>query len=194
MFSTHRKKLNSNINFWKERTMTKRLKVVLMISVALFFTVVVSAFAEEADGFRGLKWGTNFSTVKGNMIYVRTDPSYGGIKLYSKKGDELKIGAAKLESIEYGFWQDKLYGVTINFNGYVNFSALKESTFQKFGSGYQDNQFMQRYFWFGTVTTMMMYYSEVQHKGYLSMSSKEISEQQKSFDDGNAKKGAETGF
>jgi hypothetical protein len=53
---------------------------------------------------------------------------------------------------------------------------------------------MQRYFWFGKVTTMMMYYSEVQGKGYLRMSSKEISEQQKSFDEGNAKKGAETGF
>ena len=53
---------------------------------------------------------------------------------------------------------------------------------------------MEKYSWFGEVTTMLLDYSEVGNTGLLSMKSKEIYEQQKRFDEENAKKGAETGF
>lgn len=71
-----------------------------------------------------------------------------GQRYIQKKGDELKIGGATLESIEYGFWQGKLSDVIIKFKGYANFSALKDATFEKFGSGYKPNQFMESYWWF----------------------------------------------
>ena len=79
--------------------------------------------------------GTDFSTVVQDMIYVSTDPSYGRIKLYSRKGDDLKIGGAALTAILYGFWQNKLSNVIFSFTGYSNFSGVKQAMFEKFGVG-----------------------------------------------------------
>jgi hypothetical protein len=152
------------------------------------------ALKEGAGGFRGLKWGTEFSTVKDSMIYLKTDPSHGGIKKYSKKDDDLKIAGATLESIEYGFWQDKLCSVDIKFKGYVNFTSLKDATFEKFGAGQKPNRFMEQYIWTGEITGMILEYKEILNKGYLLMFSNEINEQQKRADAEKAKKGANTGF
>jgi hypothetical protein len=71
-------------------------RVQIMKSRLLFFcamviilvTVPIVAFA-DADGFRGIKWGTDISTLT-DMRFVGTDPRYGGIKMYSRKNDELK--------------------------------------------------------------------------------------------------------
>lgn len=172
--------------------MTRKVAVASIIVFALTL-VVGNAFA-EGDGFRGLKWGTEFSTVKGDMNYVRTDPSYGGVKIYAKEDDELRIGGASLQSIEYGFWQDRLSSVMIRFKGYSNFSSLKDATFQKFGPGYKANRFMEDYIWDEEVAGMSLKYKEVLNKGYLYMFSIEINKEEKRFQAEKAKKGAETGF
>ena len=41
---------------------------------------------KEPDGFSGIKWGTDISTLP-DMEYVSTDPSYGEIQIYKKKKD-----------------------------------------------------------------------------------------------------------
>lgn len=163
---------------------------IILVSVALIIPLKVSA---ETDGFRGIKWGTDISTLK-DMRYIRTDPSYGGIKLYSRNGDELKIGGAVLESIEYGFWQGKFSNLLIEFKGFTNYSALKDATFEKFGAGHKPNKFMEEYYWFGEITVMSIYYSEISSEGHLYMHSEEITKQQKRYEAEKAKKGAETGF
>ncbi len=164
-----------------------------MTLIALAFTLSSNAFA-EADGFRGIKWGTEFSTVKDSMTYLRTDPVYGGIKIYSRKDDDLHIGGATLESIGYGFWQDKFCSVDIQFKGYTNFSSLKDALFEKFGAGNQPNRFLEEYFWHGVVTGISLIYKEVSREGYLFMFSNEINKQQESFKSEKAKEGAGTGF
>src|SRR5262249_17028909 len=142
----------------------------------------------DADGFRGIKWGTELSAVQ-DMTQIGTDPSYGGVKKYSKKSDELKIGGADLESIEYNFWQDKLFSVTINFKGSSNFSSLKDATFEKFGKGSKPNRFMETYIWDGDITGMMLQYKEILREGHFYMFSKEINKQQKLYQAEKAKKG-----
>ena len=173
--------------------MTRKLTAILMTLIALAFSLPSNAFA-EADGFRGLKWGTEFSTVKDSMKYLRTDPSYGGVKIYSRKDDDLKIGGAELESIIYGFWQDKFYTVIIKSKGYSNYSSLKDASFKKFGAGHKTNRFMEDYKWFGEITGIILKYKEVLNEGYLYMFSLEIHKQQKSVQAEKAKKGADTGF
>lgn len=172
---------------------TSIVKLFLMTVLALTLLLTSNTFA-EVDGFRGLKWGTEFSTVKESMIYKKTDQSYGGIKIYSKKDDEFVIGGAKLENIEYGFWQDKLCSVIIKLKGYSNFSSLKDASFEKFGPGHKTNRFMENYIWFGEISGISLKYKEVLNEGYLYMFSLEISKQQKSVQAEKAKKGAETGF
>jgi len=60
----------------------------------------------EPDGFRGIKWRTEFSTAFSNAEKVKeskTIARYEPLKFYLIEGDDLKIGLAKLESIEHAF-------------------------------------------------------------------------------------------
>src|SRR5262245_11348985 len=116
--------------------------------LAVVITILtVSSVLAQVDGFRGIKWGTEFSTVESQMEYVRTDPSFGGIKFYRRLGDELKIGGADLVSIQYAFWQDKFCGVVIVIEGFTNFTAVKDAAFERYGPGRQPNRYIQRYYW-----------------------------------------------
>ncbi|MFZ2633340.1 MAG: hypothetical protein WA081_22620 [Desulfosalsimonadaceae bacterium] len=171
----------------------------IKITYLIFFSLIINLLSfplvcfAEVEGFRGIKWGTDFVTLT-EMQYVRTDPSYGGIKEYTKKSDELMIGGATLETILYGFWQGKFSSVLIRVKGYSNFSSLKNATFEKFGSGFQSNRYIERYAWFGEQTTMLLNYSELLRTGELFMFSNEIESQQKKYEKDNAKKGAEKDF
>src|SRR5687767_11451091 len=108
------------------------------------------------------------------MIYVRTDPSFGGIQFYSKKAEDPKIGGAELEIVEYGFWQNRLSDINIRTVGAINFHALRDATTAKFGRGFQGNRYIEEYYWNGNITgtTMLLKYSEVTRRGYLNISSK----------------------
>ena len=147
----------------------------------------------EPDGFRGIKWGQDISTVDG-LVYVSTDPSYGGIDCYIREGDELKMGNAKLERIVYGFWKNKFSDVRISTKGYTNWSSFKAVVFEKFGEGYQDNEYIEEYVWWGEKTWMILEYNEFSKEGLLFMFSKDIGFQKEEWEKEQAKKGAEEGW
>jgi hypothetical protein len=148
----------------------------------------------NCPGFRGLCWGDNFKKLSG-FTYVKTDPSYGGVKIYKRATDILEIGAAKLDMIVYGFWQDKLYSVKLFFSGYVNFNGLKNAAEKKFGSNYQPNRYIERYFWFNIPHTIIsLEYNEIRKKGVMWLTSKELSKEAKEYSERKAREGAKTGF
>ena len=147
----------------------------------------------EPDGFRGIKWGTDISTLK-DMEYLGIDPSYGGMKKYTRKNEDLHLGGAKLEIIGYGFWRGKFCGVQILTKGSTNWRGLRDAVFEKFGRGYQSNEYIEYYIWGGDITGMSLKYNEISKEGKLFMSSKEINRQQKAYKKQKAKEGAEKGF
>jgi hypothetical protein len=173
---------------------SKRIIASLFLQIFLFFTLITAdcySFQNEPDGFRGIKWGTEFSTLK-NMVYKGTDESYGGIKLYNKRNDEMNIGSAKLTEVLYGFWQGKFEGVRIETKGYVNFSNLKETCFQKFPGGWCSHS--GSCIWDGAVTFLSLEYNEITEKGELWINSISMRKQMKKYDEQKAKEGAATGF
>ena len=107
---------------------------IVLSGLAFVDTNVPSNFkpGSEPDGFRGIKWETDISTLP-DMKYFKTDPSFGGMKGYIRKGDKLQIGAAKLKRIEYDFWHGKFLGVLISTKGHTNWYSLKDAVFEKFG-------------------------------------------------------------
>ncbi|MBT9144615.1 MAG: hypothetical protein DDT42_00457 [candidate division WS2 bacterium] len=170
-----------------------KTRFAFLCTIVLTFLVIPLYAFTDADGFRSINWGTDISTLS-DMRFIRTDPSYGGIKMYSRKNDELKIGGAILESIKYGFWRDKFSSVWIEIKGFTNFSALRNATVERFGPGDKSNSFIERYFWLGEKTGMILKYCKVFKEGFLFMSLKEIKEQQRQYEKDIAEKGAEKGF
>jgi len=162
---------------------------------SILIVASISMATERPTGFRGLTWGTEFETVKDEMVYSRTDPSYGGIEFYLRKNDEMVIGTAKLDSIEYGFWQNKFCDVIGLFSGYTNFSSIKGALFERFGSGSKPNRYIEEYIWFNFAeATIYIKYSEIQKKGHFRIGSKELNEKAKQYQMQKDKEGAKKGF
>lgn len=174
------------------------MKRFIKCCILLFILLVpLSSFGydNEPDGFRGIKWGTDISELKDMNTYggkLSNDAQL--YALYTRQNDELQIGEAKLERIEYRFWDNKLSSVMIITKGYANWTALRDTAFTKFGKGYQSNQFIKDYHWNGDITYLSLKYNEIEEKGTLFLLSTKLAEQERIYKQRKAKEGAEKGF
>jgi hypothetical protein len=131
----------------------------------------------EPDGFAGIKWATEFSEIKLEMVESRsiTNPTEPDVKIkiyYIRKGDNLKMGEAQLDKIEYGFWKGKFADVQITATGPENFNHLKKFLFEKYGT--VDKPVQGLYPWNGSVTRIALRYDEPTKTSLLTISSTTI--------------------
>ncbi len=138
-----------------------------------------SAFkpGSEPDGFRGIKWGTDISTLKDMALVMIIDNE---TKRYKRNGDVLRMGEVKLDYIGYEFWKGMLYLVDIGFEGAENWNNLRSRMFATFGKGQSQSEEKEqpsaRYRWEGEKTTIIMIYNASMGGG-LTISSTEITNQ-----------------
>jgi hypothetical protein len=155
----------------------------------------------EIDGFRGIKWGAEI-TALGDMEKVEQDKSPNrDIVWYTRKGETLTFGRAKLENIFYSFWMGSFESVWMDFKGEENFQALKQEVFERFGKVLESGELLKKtekealmerstmrygeeefYFWDGKQMEMWLSYSKSRHKGTLSINSKKINEERRAYE------------
>lgn len=165
----------------------KRARMVLfLLAASLILSLPVFAFQNEPDGFRGIKWGTNISELSEMGIIE----DHGEQKLYVRKNDKMQIGDADLEVIIYVFYKDRLYGVMVIYNSSLNFSKLKETLFQVYGSGRRPNPFMEKYNWYGSSVLITLDFNEIREKGSIIYFYVPILKEQERDVKEKAKKGA----
>ena len=121
----------------------------------MFLPAGLLAFQNEPDGYNGIKYGTDISTLK-NMQYEKVDPNKSNVTVYAREGDVLTLGNASLKSIEYGFFGGRFLTVIIKVADLFNYIVLKESVFEKFGQGIEFDQFSERYYWDGSTTRITL--------------------------------------
>ena len=131
----------------------------------------------EPDGFAGIKWATEFSEVKSDMVESRSisNPTEPDVKIkifYTRKGDNLKMGEAQLDKIEYGFWKGKFAEGYITSSGSENFNQLKKFLFENYGT--VDKSAQGLYSWNGPVTRIALRYDESTKTSSLTISSTTI--------------------
>ena len=151
-------------------TRMKTLKILVVILGILFMNSLALAQpvgqgagefkpGSEPNGFRGINWGADISTLK-DMVFVEGIDK--DVKRYERRRDELKIGKAKLDYIRYEFRKGKFYLVEIGFQGNENLNNLKETMFEIYGKGRSMSEKTEKesesYFWEGEKTEMIMIY------------------------------------
>ena len=178
------------------------------ILAVLFSILLVGCFAStrssklraDLDGFRDIQWGTDISTLK-DMEKVEPDrASHRNLIWYTRKGDLLAIGQAKLENILYSFWMGTFEGVWIGFEGDENFETLKKELFERFGKVLESEELIKKmegeagrepstikhaeefYAWWGETMEMTLSYSKSRHQGTLSINSKKVSEERRAYE------------
>lgn len=135
---------------------------------------LAETFKNEPDGFRGMKWETDISTLSGMRCTI--NPLDSNENVCRKKRDKLQISGVKLRFITYEFYKDKFSAVTIFTKGPVNFNAIKDIFFMKFGSGKQENEAIKNWYWTGDITNVILDYHEPAQIGTLYMSSQKINQ------------------
>ena len=174
----------------------------IILTVGLWSSLCFAEFkpGSEPDGFRGIKWGTDVKTLPGmkhlktyKRVMWRAPSSMGAkIEVYTRKGDRLIIGRAKLEKIEYSFWKEEFYMVkvyTAKSDSDSEYSEsgedLREAVFEKFGKGEKDS--LGGSSWSGDKIEMD-FRSFSGGTGCLQMSYKKISKQIEDYEEQKIKK------
>ncbi len=117
----------------------------------------------EPQGFNGILWGTELSSLQG-MRFHRTDPSYGGIDFYVRKGETLLLGS-RVRTVQYGFWRDRFYAGMAAVDGLPQWKAFKEAVFKTFGEGAKPFRNREEYLWVGRDAVMALQYDETLEEG-----------------------------
>jgi hypothetical protein len=182
----------------------KKVKILTIV----FSIFLIGCFASnrsskprsEPDGFRGIRWGTEISTLK-DMEKVEQDKSSNSdLVWYTRKGETLAIGKTKLENIFYSFWMGNFESVWIDFKGDENFETLKKELFEQSGKVLESEELMKKtyerawrgpstieradffYGWWGKNTEMSLSYSKDRHMGTLYINSRMISEERRAYE------------
>ena len=161
----------------------KKLKIICIVFSIFLISCSVpvrpSKPHPEQTGFRGIKWGTEISSLADMEKVEEEKSSNSDLVWYTKKEDPLTIGKAKLKGIFYGFWMGTLESVWIDFEGDQNLEALKKELFEQFGK--VPESVKPFYAWGDKETEMSLSYSKDRHKGTLSIISRKISEERRGY-------------
>ena len=110
-------------------------KILFLLAAGLLSATSVAAQSvtdlDTKYGFRDLKFETDTSAIEG--LALSEQKSFR--LLAERPDDSRKVGKATLNKIEYGFFQGKLYEVTLVTKGLVNSKALREALESQFGEG-----------------------------------------------------------
>ena len=124
------------------------------------------SYSNEPDGFRGIPWGASLASVKGLTFVLKDDED---VKYYTRKADQLTVGAAKVKSIAYGFWKGKFYSATFKFKGSHNWKIIIGTLLSKFSG--DELPAGSQYIWRGPATGITATFNEVSMEGTVAMMS-----------------------
>ncbi len=190
-------------------TIRKANSLTIVLSILLlgcFSSVRPSKLRSDVDGFRGMKWGTEITSLRDMEKIEQEGSSFTDLVWYIKKGDPLTLGQAKLGNISYAFWEGSFESVWIDFEGDENLELLKKELFEQFGEVLESEELLKRidkkargeasaiehpevfYTWGGKNTEISLFYSKGGHKGNLSFISKKVSEERRTYEREKQKK------
>jgi hypothetical protein len=130
-----------------------------------------AAFENEPDGFRGIKWGSDFSQHKNEMTLIESGKE---TNFYMRKGDKMSIGGASLSKIVYAYQLERLHSVMIETEGVENKSALIAAFKSQFGTGEKPNRFIDEYRWAGPIAFVHIKCNSIRNSCRASLSSVEM--------------------
>lgn len=74
-----------------------------------------------------------------------------------------------VESITYGFYKGKLSFIMITTVGYTNSRGILNLLVTQYGKGYQPNQYIEEYWWFGKTVSLNYKENSINNNGKIIM-------------------------
>jgi len=142
----------------------RKIKLVTAVSFLLVFLPEVRSLENQAsEGFRGINWGDHINTLSG----IKKIGTREKIDIYVKERETLQIDGTRVETIEYYFYNQRLMGAHVIFEGFFNFNALKKFMFNAYGPGKKKNYFLENYIWLTTSLLIELNYTTHTNSGFI---------------------------
>ena len=153
-----------------------------MKNILLLFLLCLSFYGfsqnlptlDEKNGFREMKFGDSVSKFKDLVILEYDNDSSS--RFYSRTHDKLTIGSAEV-TLVYGFYMGQMSSVHIKTKGYVNSAELLRVLIELYGKGYQSNEYIEHYVWYGQKVNMSYKKNSIIDDSSILMWSKIIQDQ-----------------
>jgi len=126
------------------------MKTLVMLIFVSCQCTVVYAFQNEPTGFRGMEWGAPIEAQEGLILVDRAADR----AMYRRTSDELRIGEAELQRIQYMFYKGRFAAVIIRTSGATNKAALILAFKTQFGNSMQANRYIDDHIWSGKIATL----------------------------------------
>jgi hypothetical protein len=123
--------------------------------------------------FRDLAWGMRPNSLPG-LAFSQTNPAYGGVDEFFYPEEELQLGGAPLNGIVYGFWQQRLYTITIWTDGRPSYEKLRRWVIDTYGPGQQRQKEVERRIWLADGTDRMLEFDDALNTGIFWMRSQQL--------------------
>ena len=143
------------------RRFPKKMFLVLTASISVMLAVCAFAYQNEPYDFRGIKWGAKIDKLSGMVLTV----DGGDLKAYTKKSEEMVMGDAELNSIQYVFYKDQFYCVRIEFAGPSNFNRIRDQFLHMYGKPEGRQYYDRHYYWGGGTASVTLDYDESTETG-----------------------------
>lgn len=115
----------------KNRTDMKLAFVLFVFLSALLLTRSnSSAFKNEPEGFRNIKWGANVKEQKDMTLSAAKND----VSIWARKNDKMLVGDVRLKNVKYYFYKEKFFKVVMNYEE-AHANKLKDYLFSTYGSG-----------------------------------------------------------
>jgi len=103
------------------------------------------AYLDARNGFRDMRFG---DAPTPGMTLIEDG---GDTKIYRRASDDLSIGSGRLSFLVYSFYKNRFCEAMLKTRGILDSQALLETFRAAYGPGYQANEFLPEYSWFGVV-------------------------------------------
>lgn len=112
------------------------MKKLALVALVLFTGVVAFSQGSRVTGFRNLVWGTHLDSAMrdGKPVKFKKDREAKEANAYMIPGEEMKIGAAKLNSINYFFNEDDRFNRVVAYGDTTYYADMSFIVRHKFGS------------------------------------------------------------
>ncbi|MBI4546743.1 MAG: hypothetical protein HY707_02095 [Ignavibacteriae bacterium] len=126
-------------------------RIFISLIIILFIKSTIAAFAQTTDGFKGFRWGTDFSLMKNKLGLILKETS-GNSKLYTS--NVTSIGEVKLTYCIFTFYKNKFSVVLMVTEGFWNIRNLLDILKEKYGDDYDEFELLDTYLWHLDGTTV----------------------------------------
>ena len=151
------------------------MSIIIMITISSFGQNLKAL--DDKYGFREAKFEMSKDSFK-NLVEIEKN-------IYKSTIENLKLGDYDLDLIAYSFYKGQLSDILIKTKGYINSRGVLKILQTAYGNGYQSNEYIERYVWFGDKVTMSYNQNSITDDATIIIYSKKLSDMKKA-DEKNA--------